>query len=555
MREHIQRQVRNSYVIYSVILSVIAHVLLFLISSHIPFSPSIPAGNREPSRYQQLEDVILKPTPEKPELRKPKAVLVPVGEKTKTLEAPPLKPPVIREEEEGAAAGNDGEKRALHLPEAPALPDILRIRGDRLPEEKLRYNRIIIPEISGGGSGSELRTTKRPGEDNDPSIPLKMRISLPKKTEPPPPETPETRILPARPASVLDKYMTVNLKKYSEQDGSGFFRIDIKPRPDASNLYPFEKDMAFCLDASGSISPAKFNEFKQGILRAIQLAGRKDRFEIIAFSYDAKPLFGGFRNPDPENVSLADDFLFKLQRSGSTNIYRALKLLFTERYSEDDERRPLLVFLISDGKVNTGKIPDSRDVLNTFSNANQNRMSVFTFNSGKQGNEFLLDLLAYRNRGVSLRAEEEIRSRRVLNDFIDKVSDIVVSDIEYQVPEDLAEMCFPKKLPHLYRDQTLSVYGRYMPGTEKVGLRILGIDNAGTRQELVFAQSLKDADDAGPELPRKWALQYIYHLYSRLSVSYDPELRNQIRSIARRYRIETPYYDRYLLKSRNYVSP
>jgi hypothetical protein len=119
-------------------------------------------------------------------------------------------------------------------------------------------------------------------------------------------------------------------------------------------------------------------------------------------------------------------------------------------------------------------------------------------------------------------------------------------DLDYQVSGNLSELTFPKKLPHLYANHTLSVYGKFTPETEELGLRITGIDSLGVKQELVFAGNLDDAFEADEQLPKKWALQYIYNLYSRLTANYDEVLKMEIYRTASKYGVDVPYIDKYL---------
>jgi hypothetical protein len=446
----------------------------------------------------------------------------------------------------------DGMKKtpppeSFKIPKAPAvstLQKILETEGDKLSKNRLQINRIIIPKIvrvdlpSLAGDG-----TPGSGSGGTP-IELKLRIPFPLRSSPDLPTSPAARLLPNENLSVIDGLMDVKLFKFTEEDGNGFFRIDITPRKKISTLKPFMKDIVFCIDSSGSISKEKLDEFRGGVLKSVEKMNPYDRLEIIAFKHKAFPLFGGLRNPSPENVKLAAEFLSKLQRSGSTNIYSAVEPYVNEKFKTPE--RPLLLFLASDGNVNTGEVFESRSLINEISNKNHDNGSIFTFSSGKDKNSFLLDLLAYRNRGESFAAQEVGDSRNDLEGFIKNVSSIVVMDLDYQVSGSLSELTFPKKLPHLYSKHTLSVYGKFTPKTEELGLRITGVDSLGKKQEFIFAGSLDDALDADEELPKKWALQYIYNLYSRLTADYDEVLKTEIYRTASKYGVDVPYLDKYL---------
>ena len=264
------------------------------------------------------------------------------------------------------------------------------------------------------------------------------------------------------------------------------------------------------------------------------------------------PMAESFLYPTAHNLKRADAFLFKLQHGGTTNIYSALQPYMGAKNRRG--ARPLIIFLLSDGKVNSGEIVGSSDLINTISNDNRSGAVIYSYSCGDDRNSFLMDLLSYRNRGESLNIPDTGRSNPYLTAFINAVSDIKVADLEYQISSDLADSAFPKRLPNLYRGKTLSIYGRYHNKSDSVGLRITGRDSTGIRRELVVGGTIADAETADKTLPQKWAEQYIYHLYSLLSVKYDVKVRDEIHNVAMHYHLNLPYLDKHLEQRRkNYV--
>jgi len=548
---------KSGYLVVSGGLSFVVHLLLYALFGCIPFLPG--AGLRReaprlPSRTVHLAEVRL-PIPEAtPSVPPRRAELLPVPPPQAKLPAPGP----------GAAPANRpgpptelGMSPPPDLPALPIPPAIIEIPGENIPPARAEFNRLIIPTIPREPALHPPLAAGTPVPDGPPPpLQLAMRLTPPSAPVPPRlPVVPETRLLPPEESSILDQLVAVSLTVEPLSDGGGFFRIALLPRPQATSLQPWRKDLVFILDVSGSISQAKLNEFIQGVRLALPRMAADDRFEIIAFRHREYRLFGEFRQPTAENLKAADEFLFKLQRVGSTNIYAALTPLLADGIRAPD--RPLLVFLCSDGQVNFGEIVDSRELINTFSNRNRDNASIFCFSAGAYANPFLMDLLSYRNRGESRQTEGIARSRLALAAMIEQVADVVVADLDYQVSSELANDTFPKRLPHLYRSQPLTIYGRYPAGTREIGLRLVGRDAFGERQELVWRGDLAKAGTAAPgELATRWAMQRIYHLYSRLTATGDDNLRHDIRAVAREYRLQTPYLDTMLAPRRaNYVKP
>jgi hypothetical protein len=533
---------KTYFIVISVVLSLIVHAIIFAVSGDISFR-SIFLQELKPSRYLKMGSVSLNSPETENQAVGRKAQLIRSDETINKNSSQNFQGPKIRYEDLRNSPVKPPPPDSFKIPKAPSvstLQKIIESDGDKLVKERLRVNRLIVPKIARSDSPS----LSGDGGSAGGPIELKLRIPFPLRSSPDLPPATVARLLPEEDLSMIDSLMDVRLFKFTEPDGNGFFQIDITPRKKVSALKPFTKDVVFCIDSSGSISKEKLDEFRDGVMKSIRKMNPDDRLEIISFKHKAFPLFGGLRNPTAENIKLADEFLSKLKRSGSTNIYSAVEPFVNEKFKTPD--RPLLIFLASDGNVNTGEVFDSRTLVNEISNRNHDNASIFTFGSGRDKNSFLLDLLAYRNRGRSFSAQESENSGIALENFIGDVSGIAVMDLDYQVSGNLSELTFPKKLPHLYANHTLSVYGKFTPETEELGLRITGIDSLGVKQELVFAGNLDDAFEADEQLPKKWALQYIYNLYSRLTANYDEVLKMEIYRTASKYGVDVPYIDKYL---------
>ena len=552
-----------NYAILSIAFSAVMHVLFFILLVLIPV-PTIFVEQPElrQSRTLELVDLPADKAPSKPEL---KAMLTPQSQELKQVDSMtvPLSPPapsLAPAIAPGAAVPlpqprQSEAKDAYAALAASALkpPKIVEIDGDAISKESLVYNRLIIPKIprqennlsamvngslfGPGGAGLGL-----PGGGG--AIPLQFKMSMPKDLMP---VTPQTRLLPQEKISVLDKLLSIKLTKYPDPiAGGGYFQLAISTNPNAARLGAFEKDVIFVVDVSGSISQIKLNEFKQGVLAALPKLTPKDRFQIVAFRDKPSHLFQKLESPTEANVRKAVEFVSALHRTGSTDIYSAIEPYACGTYKT--EGRPLLIFLASDGEVNYGRIIDSRMLVNSVSNRNQDRASIFTFSCGGKMNTFLLDLLAYRNRGEYLKVGAVDKARFDLEKYIDSVADIIVADIGYQVSSELADGVFPKKLPNLYRGHVLSLFGRYKADTKSIGLRIVGRGADGGMHELVHEANLETAEIVGPKLAQQWAMQHIFHLYSQLTAQYDESLKQKIHAEAMEFSLNLPFLDQYLTK-------
>jgi len=545
-----------SYISLSVALSTLVHGLLILLILSLPVFPVELSVPERPNRVLTF----VRPKKGKTESPGEKGV-TPTNTPDRGVSTSPL-PPLSGDSAAKIPSPSDNPAGEFELPGTVDVPgpasipdptEIVAIDGDSLPKNRTEFNRLMIPKIprtpgvasspfaSGGGGGGQgvrgMRITLPPRKSGGDNLPT----------------TPETTLIPGGGTLKMDPLLNIKMYKYPDPFAGGFFRIDISPNNKAAAaLHPFKKDVVFLLDVSGSIGRARLAQFKSGVFSTVKKLNRGDRFNVVAFKTGNIPFSKTPVAPDPKVVSALDDFLFKLRDEGDTNLYSALASYVGEKNRVG--MRPLIVFLISDGRVNYGEMTRDRDILNAISNSNHNGASVYCFSAGEDRNSFLMDLLAYRNRGESRNFNDGRHCSKNLAAFIDQVADVRVSDVDYQISSDLAAATFPKRLPNIYGGQTLSIYGRYRDENRSVGLRVTGRDSAGVEREVVFGAKIADAARGGPEIKRDWARQYIYHLYSLLSVKYDLGLVKKVHEVASEYGVKLPYLDEHLKPRRkNYA--
>ncbi len=546
---------KSLYIFISIVLSLFLHLCMLIVMMKVTLLPNILHTDKKPDRriqrisYEPLDlkkfelDVLKSSVPDvSPEL--PDEMNKKLHDTVGSLKS---------------LGKSDGEYD-IPIPdppdlstESPKLASIVAVDADSLDPDRMKFNRNFIPKLSrfDDAGYSYIPSKKKAGGFVNP---VDMRVSLPPPKKKPEalPITPDTRLLPEEKVIMMDPLIDVEIYKYPLSRGGGFFRIDLSPNEKAAALRTFNKDVIFLLDVSGSIGRQRLSEFRKGLLKALPELKPEDRMNIVAFKSGNYPMFKVPMHPSKKNLQYADDFLFKMRHGGTTNIYSAL-----EAYAGLKNRiagRPLLIFLLSDGYVNTGKVVGLRDLINTISNKNSDGAGIYSYSCGDDRNSFLMDLMSYRNRGESINVPDIKRSNPDLTEFINAVSDVKVADLEYQISSNLSDSVFPKRLPNLYKDKTLSIYGRYEDESDAIGLRVTGRDSMGIRREIVIGGYIADAKMDTQKLAQKWARQYIYHLYSILSVKYDEKIKDEIHRIAARYQLDLPYLDKHLIpKRKNYI--
>lgn len=341
-----------------------------------------------------------------------------------------------------------------------------------------------------------------------------------------------------RPDETLAQYLDVVVETYRDpRDKQGYFQISIIPGPNAAALAAMPKEVIFLIDASLSINRQRIREFKQGIEYVLQNLNAGDRFNILTFKEDIAAFRPASVTVEAGEMDAALDFVSNIYASQRTDFYDAFQKVLQRKL----DMTPSYLLLFSDGRPNTG-ITNPVQIISEITALNQRKRSIFAFSGGERVNRFLLDFLAYENRGWSeyAQAEKEISQR--IQQLYNKIRNPILSNLRFQLsPLDEAAV-YPKHLPDFYRNTAFVLYGTYQEETQ-FSMRIVGEVN-GEKREFLFTRDLRQARPGDSGIARRWALNKAYHLISKLTLEgFDPQAAEEIRTLNRRFKIRTPYFN------------
>jgi Ca-activated chloride channel family protein len=181
-------------------------------------------------------------------------------------------------------------------------------------------------------------------------------------------------------------------------------------------------------------------------------------------------------------------------------------------------------------------------IINGLTADNNLRNSIFAFGGGKTVDRYLLDLLAYRNKGEA----EVVKNIEDIDDdlpkFFQRLSDPLLVDLNADFGRINEAKVFPSVLPDFYRGQPVTVYGRFDPKKDREFFMRLSGRAADRKKELIFRTDLREAAGADREIARSWAFQKAYHLIGEISRQGEtPELLGQLQELSQKYNIRTSY--------------
>lgn len=341
----------------------------------------------------------------------------------------------------------------------------------------------------------------------------------------------------------FDAFVNVDVLVHNDAlRGGGYFKISITPKLESDSLRDIAKDTLVIIDHSLSISNDKFKQFQSAVIEALAYLNPNDRFNIVAFNDRPQPLFQTLAPAHAGPVREGQQFVRNIRRGGMTDVFGCLAPFV--QAGNGDMRRPLNIFLLSDGQ-STVNIYEADDFLRRMVGINPGNVSIYPFSVGSEANRELLDFLGYLNRGYNYHVAELKDFRAQLVDYIATHSSLIINDLKYMAAGDVGKELYPKAIPHLYRRETLAIFGRFGPLDEELVLTLSGRDATGAKRDLVFRRRYRDCLPAGPELPQQWAAQKILHLLAERALLVDSQAREhqqrEIRRVAAEHKVFVPY--------------
>jgi hypothetical protein len=340
----------------------------------------------------------------------------------------------------------------------------------------------------------------------------------------------------------LNPFLNVELFTYErsgEAGPEGYFLIRMSAKPN-QHLQIIPKDIYYVLDVSSSIGHTRLNAFKTTVLHAIDELNPSDRFKIIAFRGKLIPFRSEWTSASHPPMTEIEKWFSDLGSGGVTDFYDGLKPLTNYQL---EKGRMAMAMVMSDG-VPTQGVLDSTRIINELSDLNDNKTSIFTFSSGSNVNNFLLDFLSYANQGRLKYAEDSETAVGDFDQLVQQVRNPLFLNLHFKFAGVDGDQVYPQNLPNLYQESPLLLFGRYSPGkTDVISLQILG-DSVTATKELLVRLPIPKVPNGQENLPQTWARQRIYHLLSQMTRvrSSQESVLAEVRELSEKYQVEVPYF-------------
>jgi Ca-activated chloride channel family protein len=312
-----------------------------------------------------------------------------------------------------------------------------------------------------------------------------------------------------------------------ELDGSYYvLAMLMPPNVDHTEAVRLPREVNFVIDTSGSMGGTSIIQAREALILALEELVPEDYFNVIEFDSGFSKLYRQSVPAMPAAIDEAVDWVAGLQADGGTEMMRPL-LAALEDTAEPTPLRQ--VVFITDGCVG------NEDALFAAIQERLGRSRLFSVGIGSAPNSHFMERAASFGRGdfIHIATPSEVAMR--MGEFIAKLENPVLADIELQWPGPDAEV-WPEQVPDLYA-------GRPVVVAAKMGTIYGDLVATGVRANEVWetrASLAIGATRAG--VNRLWARRKIASIMDqRADGVLEDQLRPQVVEIALAHHLVSKY--------------
>jgi Ca-activated chloride channel family protein len=284
-------------------------------------------------------------------------------------------------------------------------------------------------------------------------------------------------------------------KRHSQ--AKDYFSMVMITPPTVSATVSLPRDITFIVDSSGSMAGQSMNQAKQALRNALGYLNSSDRFNIVDFDSQYRPLYSQSQTASYDHIEQAKKMINGLSADGGTEMMGALK--FALQSSSDDTYLKQIIF-ITDGSIG------NESELFKLINNDLNSARLFTVGIGSAPNSHFMSKAAKFGRGTYTYINDLSKVQSKMAELFAKITKPVLRDVQIDWPVDVEQ--YPARIPDLYAGEPINVMVRSSKPISNVAVK-------GTMLNTPWAQSLNIKNNRGVQarnLDTVWARQKVAKL-------------------------------------------
>lgn len=337
----------------------------------------------------------------------------------------------------------------------------------------------------------------------------------------------------------IKAFLGYELLTYEDpMDHERYFKLSVRVEETPVTLPSIPKEIIFLIDASNSIGEERLDQFKSGVAECLTKLGMNDKFNIMVFKKTVAKFMPKSILRDPSILNNAAEFLSGFKTGSKTDVYDAVM----KSIDIPEAMKPTYIVLLSDGQATEG-VTNPQQIINQIAAINKGRIPVFAFGGGVFVDEYLMEFLAFTNRGWAEFSPKSFQISKRLAEMYNHIKDPVLLNLRYYVSGLSEKEIYPKLLPDFFRGSQFVLYGQYTD-EKSFYLKLLG-DSQGEVKEYLITNDISQAPKGTRDIAVQWAFRKVYHLVSKLEHDKDnTALLQEIKDLTKKFQLKTPYIDK-----------
>jgi Ca-activated chloride channel family protein len=312
----------------------------------------------------------------------------------------------------------------------------------------------------------------------------------------------------------------------TEKYGDSIFAL-LMVTPPAQPPLPIPREVVFIIDSSGSMEGRSMEQAREALLMALDDLRPGDRFNVIDFDSEARPLFTTSRVAARDVIGEAKEFVSELTADGGTEMLSAIRLALPSGPVPAGSVRQ--VIFITDGQVG------NEQELFRYIREHLGDTRLFTVGIGSAPNSHFMRNAARFGRGTFTYIGDLGQVKPRMAELFEKLGSPVMTAIDVKIDDPTAEI-WPARVPDLYRGEPLLITARVTDPSAPVVLS----GRIGNESWTARLQLSDPLDESG--IARLWARQKIESAMDRLSEGVDAAVvRQEVVPVALRHRLVSQY--------------
>ncbi|GAB3288715.1 marine proteobacterial sortase target protein [Parahaliea aestuarii] len=299
--------------------------------------------------------------------------------------------------------------------------------------------------------------------------------------------------------------------------------------PQQANL---PREVVFVVDVSGSMAGVSIQQAREALALALRQLRPGDRFNILAFDDNVRPLFASAVPATRHHLAQAGEFVRQLAAGGGTEMRPALERALA---STAEEETPLLrqVIFITDGAVG------NEQALFELIEQRLGRSRLFTVGIGSAPNHWFMQRAAQAGRGFSVQVGDVGEAAGAMTELFARIAAPLAADVRVEWPQ--AVEAWPERVPDLYRGQPLIQAVRFtdaLPAGEVTVSAVL----VGESWQTTMPVPAQPGNTRHEGVASVWARSKIAGLMALKSAGQPEEgIRTRVLEVALAHQLLSPY--------------